>query len=210
LAACSPSGAGNGIAPASAATTHPTAAGNASVHGATPRASQPARFTSTHWGFTIPYPEGWALHHGFPKSYLQSGSWKTYAPPNSHGTPVVALVVPGSNRVTDAEIRIGVSRKQAAVAACAHPPQSLRAGSLGHTTIGGTRFTHFEARDAAMSHYLKVHSYRTVRDDTCYAIDLLVYGTNPRVYSPPRTPPFGSQQAFARMRRVLAGFRFTR
>lgn len=122
---------------------------------------------------------------------------------------MVALAIPGSNRVTAAEIRIGASRAPDQVRHCAEPPSSVHPGSVGDAMIDGIHFTRFDAGDAAMSHYLDVHSYRTVHAGTCYAIDLVVFGTNPAVYSPPATPPFTREQAFARMRQVLQGFRFT-
>ncbi|HET9818997.1 MAG TPA: hypothetical protein VFP92_07540, partial [Rhodanobacteraceae bacterium] len=161
------------------------------------------------WQFTIDVPPGWAIHHGFESSYLANGAWKTYAGPQSQGTPVVALVVPGSNRITDAEIRIGVSKSAAEVGRCTAPPDAVRAGSLGHQAIDGVEFTTSAASDAAMSHHLDVQSYRVVHDDTCYAIDLLVYGVNPQVFDPPATPPFSREQAFIRMQPVLESFRFT-
>jgi hypothetical protein len=167
------------------------------------------RFTSLHWGFSIDPPAGWQVRRGFRGGYLASDTWKTYAAPDSHGTPVIALTVPGSNDVTAAEIRIGASRAPEEVARCTKPPDAVRAVGTGQATINGIRFTRFDAGDAAMSHYLDVRSYRTVHDGACYAIDLVVYGTNPEVYSPPATPPFTREQAFAQMRRVLQGFRFT-
>lgn len=170
----------------------------------------PAAFTSKRWQFTIAQPVGWSLQHDFSKSYLQSGTWKTYAGPDSRGTPVLALTVPGSNSITDAELRIGVSKAPTEVATCTTPPDSVRAGSVAKTTINDIAFTRFEAADAAMSHYLDVHSYRVVHNHACYAIDLLVYGTNPEVYDPPATPPFTRQQAFAQLQQALQGFRFTR
>jgi hypothetical protein len=166
------------------------------------------RFASPDWGFSIDLPAGWQVRRGFRGGYLASDAWKTYAAPDSHGTPVIAMAVPGSNHVTAAEIRIGASRSPEEVARCTKPPNATRAGGAGQVTINGIRFTRFDAGDAAMSHYLDVRSYRTVHEGACYAIDLLVYGTNPEVYSPPATPPFTRQQAFARMQQVLQGFRF--
>ncbi|HET7223673.1 MAG TPA: hypothetical protein VFI81_10775, partial [Rhodanobacteraceae bacterium] len=72
----------------------------------------------------------------------------------------------------------------------------------------GIRFTTFEAADAAMSHHLDVHAYRTVRNGACYAIDLLVFGVNPEVYDPPATPPFSDARAFDKMRAVIRSLRF--
>ncbi len=167
------------------------------------------RFTSTRWGFSIDEPEGWPVRRGFRGGYLATHTWKTYAAPGSRGTPVVALGVPGSDHVSAAEIRIGGSRSPAEVARCTQPPDSVRAGSARRVAIDGIPFTRFDAGDAAMSHYLDVRSYRTVHDGACYAIDLVVYGTNPAVYSPPATPPFTRAHAFAQMEQVLQGFRFS-
>lgn len=167
------------------------------------------RWRDATWQVSIDVPPGWTIHHDFSASYLANGAWKTNAGPDSQGSPVVALVAPGSNHITDAEIRIGASKAASEVQRCTTPPAAVRRGSLAHETIGGMDFTTFEAADAAMSHYLDVHSYRAVRRGACYAIDLLVYGTNPQVFDPPATPPFSRAEAFARLRSVLASFRFT-
>jgi len=164
----------------------------------------------TSWNFRIAVPPGWKIEHDFAHGYLADDAWKTYAAPDSHGTPIVSLTVPGSNQIVSAEIRVGASRDANEIAQCTAPPDSVRAGTLHSERIGGAEFTAFEASDAAMSHYLEVRSFRSVHDGACYAIDLLVYGTNPEVYDPPPTPPFSKEQAFARMRGVLQTFRFTR
>lgn len=175
-------------------------------------ATQPHRRTIADdaRGFRIDVPSTWTVRHDFSSSYLANGAWKTFAAPDSQGTPVLALIVPGSDRITDAEIRIGISRAADEVRRCAAPPSAVRSGSVATPRINGVAFNAYAAGDAAMSHYLDVRSYRTVHDGTCYAIDLLVYGTNPEVYSPPATPPFTRQHAFAQMRAVLDTFRFSR
>ena len=165
---------------------------------------------SATFGFRIEYPKGWMARREFRGSTLANGSWKTYADPDSQGTPVAALVVPGSNDVTDAEMRIGVSRVKQEVRSCSTPPSSVRTGSTARERIDGAEFVRFEASDAAMSHYLVVHSYRVVHEGACYALDLLVYGADPQVFDPPATPPFSREQAFANMQAVLQTFRFTR
>ena len=171
--------------------------------------ARPHRWSDPTWHISIDVPSSWTIHHGFPASYLANGAWKTYAGPGSQGSPVVALVAPGSNHISDAEIRIGASKAASEVQQCTTPPDALRPGSLSHEIIGGIDFTTFEGADAAMNHYLDVHSYRAAHGGVCYAIDLLVYGTNPQVFDPPATPPFSRTQAFARMRSVFASFRFT-
>lgn len=166
-------------------------------------------FASRAWGFRIDVPDGWAVQRGFKPSYLTNGTWKTFAAPDAQGQPIVSLVMPGSNDVSDAEIRIGASRAANEVAACNQPPAAVRPGSVAIRRIHGIRFTTFAAGDAAMSHHLKVHAYRGVRNGTCYAIDLLVFGTNPQVFDPPARPPFSDARAFAAMDAVAQTLRFT-
>ena len=165
-------------------------------------------FVSQAWGFRIDVPSGWTLRRNFQSSYLTNDAWKTFAAPGSQGEPVLSLTVPGSNHITDAELRIGVSRAPAEVQRCTTPPSAMRAGSIATQRINGVPFTTFEAADAAMSHHLTVHAWRVVHGGACYAIDLLVFGVNPQVYDPPATPPFSDAKAFAAMRAVIQTFRF--
>ena len=199
-AACAPSG-HQGSAPAANAPA---------AQDATAPSTEADAYADRSWGFRIEVPSHWTAHRDFVHGYLANDSWKAYAAPDSHGTAIVSLTLPGSNEITSAEIRIGASRGADEIAQCSVPPDSLRAGSLHHERIGDVDFTVFEAADAAMSHDLDVRGYRTVHDGACYAIDLLVYGTNPAVYDPPPKPPFSNGQAFARMMPVLRTFRFTR
>lgn len=172
-------------------------------------AAQTHTYRNAVWHLAIDVPADWTIQDGFTASYLTNNTWKTYAGPWSQGTPVAALIVPGSDRTTDAEIRIGASKAASEVQRCTTPPDAARPGSLAHATIGGVQFTTFTASDAAMNHHLVVHAYRTVHDGVCYAMDVLVYGVNPQVFAAPATPPFSSEHAFTRMRSVLATFRFT-
>lgn len=165
-------------------------------------------FVSDAWGFHIDKPRGWTLRRDFQSSYLANSAWKTFAAPGSRGEPVLSLTVPGSNQITDAEIRIGASRDAAEVQRCTAPPSATRADSVATQRINGVSFTTFEAADAAMSHYLTVHARRVVHGGTCYAIDMMVFGANPEVYDPPATPPFSNAHAFDAMRAVAGTFGF--
>lgn len=165
-------------------------------------------FVSQAWGFRIDVPTGWTLRSDFRSAYLANDAWKTFAAPDSRGEPVLSLTMPGSNHVTDAEIRIGASRDPAEVQRCTAPPSAVVAGSAATQRIDGVAFATFEARDAAMSHRLDVHAFRVVHGGACYAIDLLVFGVNPDVYDPPATPPFSDARAFDAMRAVIRTFAF--
>jgi len=159
-------------------------------------------------GFAIAVPAGMQLRHDFQRSYLGDASWKAFAGPDTHGRPAVALVLDGSNRITAAELRIGIGTDGEALAHCLDVPASGSSAAAGTVTLAGVPFTHFHAADAAMSHYLEVDGYRAVHADRCYAIDLLLTGTRPEVYDPPATPPFEQADAKRRLREALEGFRF--
>lgn len=187
--------------------SRPAAPASAALAG-TPQPRE--HFASDTYGFAIDYPAPLHATGDFHRSYFGNADWQAYARPDSHGEPVVALVLPGSNRITAGELRIGVSRDADAVAACTKLPQAARIGSQARASLGGVEFTSFQAGDAGMNHYMETRSYRTVHDGACYAIDLLVTGTNPQVYDPPATPPFAKAEAFKQLQRALMGFRFTR
>ncbi|HEX7340397.1 MAG TPA: hypothetical protein VF271_10760 [Rhodanobacteraceae bacterium] len=176
---------------------------------AAPIPSGKQRFNSPAQGFYIDYPHAMTPSPHFDSQYLANADWKAYAPLGSQGSPVLRLTLAGSDQVTAGELRIGISRHADEVRQCDQLSGAALPKTLGKTTLNGITFTTWHARDAGMSHYLKVHSYRVVHDGACYAIDLLVTGTNPMVYSPPKTPPFTSQAAFARLQQALQGFHFT-
>ncbi|MBB6182806.1 hypothetical protein [Oleiagrimonas soli] len=177
---------------------------------AAPRASNAslAHFRSSAFGFRLDYPKGMLEQRSFTGGYISNDAWKAYASPDSKGTPVVALILPGSDDVSRAALRIGASRDPQSVNDCLKAPSTAR-GASGTRSIHGARFTYFEAGDAAMNHYMHTHSYRLVHDGACIAIDLMVTGTNPQVYDPPRKPPFTQDDAFARLQQALRGFHFT-
>jgi len=159
-------------------------------------------------GFAIAVPSHMHVRHDFQRDYLPNGAWKSFAGDDSHGAPVLALVLDGSNAVTAAELRIGVGDNAAALAHCLDAPATGVPAQASQVTLAGVAFTRFHAADAAMSHYLDVEAYRAIHAGRCYAIDLLVAGTRPEVYDPPATPPFEREAATRRLREALATFRF--
>lgn len=203
LAGCSPS------SPDRAATQNAASRHDASQASPVSTRSAPlAHFQSSAYGFRVDYPQDMIARRSFADGYMRNDAWKAWAPPGSPGHPIVALIVPGSDDITRAALRIGASRDPQAVNDCLTAPPNAR-GDHGTRTVNGARFTYFEAGDAAMNHYMHTHSYRLVHDGACIAIDLMVTGTNPQVYSPPRTPPFTKSAAFATLQKALQGFHFT-
>lgn len=143
------------------------------------------------------------LRRDFTRSYLTLDGWKLFDASGSTGSPLAALVLDGSNEVTAAELRVGRSDDAGAVADCVTPPAEAT-GPADTVDIGGVSFTHFPVGDAAMSHYVSADSYRAVQHGRCYAIDLVVAGTRPEVYDPPREPPFSNELAKQKLRDALS------
>lgn len=166
-------------------------------------------FTSKQYGFSLQYPANLILRHTFENSYLDSANWKTFT--NSDKAPgkaVVSLTLPGSNSVRAGELRIGISRAPKAIQNAIRLPNAARPERLKHIKIDGVNFITYQAGDAGMSHYLNVRSYRGVHNHICYAIDILIIGTNGQVYAPPRKPPFTKEYVLRQLTPVVASLKF--
>lgn len=178
----------------------PTAPPPDTVASVADRAAPPAQaadaFAEPAPGIAVRPVAGTTVHRDFKRSYLAMDAWTLYPAEGSTGRPLAALVLDGSNDITSAEMRIGRSDSDADVKACTTPPPDA-AGRADTADVNGVRTTHFSSSDAAMSHYLSADSYRVVQGGACYAIDLIIAGTRPEVYDPPRTPPFTAGQGGA-------------
>ena len=205
LCACSPQGQGDAAPIVSPSGADPGAAKAADPGGAVSTAGRPAPvYQEGASGVAVGPVAGTRVAHDFQRDYLASPAWKLFAPPDSVGTPLVALVLDGSDRLTAGELRIGRSDNAAAIKTCLEMPDEATGPAVAATVdIGGVPFTHFTVGDAAMSHYVNAESYRAVHDGGCYAIDLVVAGTRPEVYDPPPTPPFAQEEAASRLAEAL-------
>ncbi|MBU6248595.1 MAG: hypothetical protein KGN77_12635 [Xanthomonadaceae bacterium] len=170
----------------------------------------PRACTDAALGLAIAVPPDMTLRHDFQRTYLDAAAWQAFAGRHGQGRPLAALVLKGSDRITAAELRISASGDADAVAHCDDTPASAEPGSIASQALGGVTFQRFRAGDAAMGHYLQVEGYRALRGDRCVAIDLLVYGTRPELYTPPRTPPFSQARAWQALHAALAGLRWSR
>jgi len=199
--------------PAPAATAPPSggdpgAAKAAAVSDPAAAPSAPA-FAEPAPGIALDAVPGMQQRRDFTRTYLALDTWKLFAAPDSTGTPLAAWVLDGSNEVTAAEMRLGRSDEANAVKQCLDLPAEA-SGPASTVQIDGVPFTRFSAGDAAMSHYVSAESYRAVQDGRCYAIDLLVAGTRPEVYDPPRTPPFSTEEAKQKLQAALQSVHWVR
>jgi hypothetical protein len=84
----------------------------------TPTSTAAATYADPQHRFAIAIPADMTRHHDFQRSYFNNAACKAFADPDSQGTPAVALVLNGSNKITLAEWRIGTSADQKAASHC--------------------------------------------------------------------------------------------
>lgn len=184
-------------------TTHSTSSGN------TPATPASTTYTNSVYGFTLQYPSDVTESSSFERTYLAEGDWSLFAQgTHASGTPIASFRLPHSNEIESGELRIGVSSSSGAVAACLEAPKDLGVSAPSKISVNGVPFTLFTMADAAMSHSLSAHIYRTIANGACYSFEEVVMGTNPEVYSPPREAPFTEAQAFSALEEVLQSFTF--
>jgi hypothetical protein len=200
---------GPGTSPGSPAPYPGSAPPPAADPDTTPAESAPRLHVDRDYGFSITVPARVELRETFTASALDSAQWQYGATAPTSGSARVALVLPGSNNITTAELRVGVSMAPNSVRQCVQIPAGAQK-QPGTVTLDRVGFTNFRQEDAGMNHFLTADSYRAVQKGRCYAIDLLVYGTNPQVYNPPATSPFTREQARIQLQKMLPGFRFLR
>lgn len=81
--------------------------------------------------------------------------------------------LPGTN-FNDATFSVGASANPSSIATCTHNPSGSR-GSSAVTVINGVSFTKLSFQDAAAGNRYDTTSYRTIRDNMCYAIEYTIH-----------------------------------
>ena len=162
-------------------------------------------FNLKSYGFSLTYPKTFiATTTARAGSYLYPGNWSAIES-NDKGSLVLRLLVPGSNEVLTGELRVGGSDIGPNVTTCMQPKENY---TMSTTTINGHFYKVFSGSDAGMSHFGSVKSYRTVKNDTCLAIEELVYGTNGQVYDPPRQAPFSEDAVWSMLDAIVNSAQF--
>lgn len=164
-------------------------------------------FHASSYPLTLHYEASLIALDGQASSYFDNGDWQLAD--DTPGERLITLQLPESDDVTTALWRLGASRDPAAVERCLTLPANAQP-MASKAEIAGQTFTGFTLGDAGMSHFQNVEGYRAVMDGACYAIDLIVQGTNGEVYDPPREAPFSQEDAMNRLRSITDGVSFTR
>lgn len=154
------------------------------------------------------YPTSLQATHGFEKNYFMNTRWNPDAGQSVSGQGLLTLTLPKSDKLITGELRLGASKKAEAVDNCALPEDG-NSQSASSTVIDGVTFQRRNTRDAGMNHFLLRHAYRGIANGHCYAIDLVVDGTNPGVYPDNPKPPMTKKEALQRLSKLLNGLSFS-
>lgn len=164
----------------------------------------PIRFIADDYPVTFDHDPALQRVDEADAGYFDDGGWQIAD--TAPGERLLLLVLPDSNAIATGLWRLGVSRAPAAIDACLTLPPNAR--DAGSRNIDGRPFHAFTLADAGMSHFQRIEGYRARIDGACYAVDLIVQGTNGQVYDPPRQAPFSADHALERLREITTGLRF--
>lgn len=194
-----------------------------SEHPYGPEKIDPATYTNSTYGFEIAYPQGLFSEGPFQEYYVLSNKWRVAAPEGQQGVALVTIPIFSIDNQSDtaagkpyplyftAEVRVGASSDLQAVAECLKTDPGYADQKHEAITLNGTQFERFEFADAAMMQYVQGVSYRTVRDNTCFAIEQLKAGSTYRDES--MAPGISDSQLdayYAQAGEVIESFRFIR
>lgn len=164
-------------------------------------------FASPAYDVHMVYPADLEAARGFRAGYFLDRRWNPDAGVDVPGDGLLTLTLPGSNKLLTAQLRLGASDAGQALRDCPLPEDRSRR-DVTSVVIDGVTFRRRDTADAAMNHFLARHAYRGVARGHCYALDLIVDGSNPGVYPDHPTPPMTRQEAFKRLTALLDGLSF--
>ncbi|GAA5131469.1 hypothetical protein [Alloalcanivorax gelatiniphagus] len=187
----------------------PSASGGGGYSTAVQSGAPEGRYENVEYGIAVDYSKDQVTRVDGPaKGYFEEGGWRVGVGPDQPGHALLVLRLKDSNEIRAGELRLGASRDPEVLAGCTEPDPWARPDSVGEASLDGVAFTTFQGGDAAMNHSRRVHAWRALHDGACYAIDLVVQGSNGQVYDPPREAPFSETRAFNDLSALLEGVHF--
>lgn len=150
-----------------------------------------ATYNNSQFGIRFSYPKELIPEETFKQFYALSSNWRAETTPDSKGTPIVAIPVfridQGSVATGkayplyfSAEVRVGASSDKKDVQNCLQNDPGFTDQKSTDVVINGITFKRFEIADAAAMQYVQGLSYRTVHNNTCYAVEQLRAGSSYR------------------------------
>lgn len=127
----------------------------------------------------------------FPQNYKISGGGNDYVAnwrsnTRTNGILLTSLLIPSSvqphSNFQEAKFTVGVSGEPQAIKNCLIANNGEV--SEGEKNINGQKYNVFVLDDAGAGNFYTTMSYRTIKDDQCYALEHTIHSTNIGNYSP--------------------------
>lgn len=163
-----------------------------------------ATYEIPQYGFSITYPKTVIATTTIEASYLLSVNWSVVEA-NNKGSVVYQLVLPKSNDILTAEIRVGASDIGSNMTECLSPKENYTSTL---EIINNREYTVFSGQDAGLGHFAFTKSYRAVVDDTCFAIEKIIYGVRGENFDPPRQAPYTVETAELELQSIIETMKF--
>ena len=139
-------------------------------------------YTNTKYGVSLRYPSEFDAR--VPQTPSDAAAWSFNS--NTPGTLLLDIVMPRTfepkTNFVDGTVRIGVSRDPQALAGCLQAPND--GGATTTQSIHAAQFILFHTSDAGAGNRYDSTGYRTMRDGTCYGIDLVSHWSELLNYPP--------------------------
>ena len=164
------------------ATSSATATSTTQGEAGTPSLAGLSIYTNGQYGFSIFYPEQDKTESVFDTQYFLPATWRVNAFSQATGSPIIAIIGYQTKsddsypRYFETEVRVGASADPRELAACDSPSGDETA--LPDKVINGTTWKAFTVQDAGMMQYLNGISYRTIHDNTCFALEQVETGSS--------------------------------
>lgn len=146
-------------------------------------------YSDSTYNFTIKYPPYITTKNTFGTFHEVGNNWRMYAGPANQGKAVVALPIYNIDQGSYStgrqtyplffmsEVRVGVSPN---TKECYTPDAGYTNQKISNVTINGIAWKKFSTSEGGMMKYIQVESYRTIRNNMCFAIEQIKNGSSYR------------------------------
>lgn len=143
-------------------------------------------YSNNQYEFSVSYPADFQLQ--FP-SADNSSDWEYIGNTDATGTKIIDIYIPKSfegdkTNFGDANFRVGASQSSTALSQCLNPIPANLITDTSNLTINGTNYFKFATTDAGAGNRYQITSYRTIKNNTCFAVDLMVHYSVLENYDP--------------------------
>jgi hypothetical protein len=165
-------------------------------------------YRNQKYGFELKYPREFVMREGSEAKY-PSGA--LFPPGFFIGPPTVRIDFPESeyqdSNLRNASLSVHVYEQPEALTKCSQGIYSWQ--QLSKTeNINGVDFYKDYWEEGGMGHRYEVSSYRTIRQKTCYEINLVIYWSS--LTKETRAAPFDKERIQRILARILSTFHFTK